>query len=188
MLRACALEFKGSWDKHLPLIEFSYNNSYHTSIQCAPLEALYGQKLKAVQDRQKSYADKRRKPLEFQVGDKSPIKGFPMERYCPFWQERQIGASKCLADDPTVIPVKDVHIDEGLEFTEEPIEIIDIDAKQTRQSRVPLVRFLFTAISLYPPVQGLNRRSYWTYLIIMSIYSHYSSVLANQAKIVELLA
>nr|XP_043633113.1 ATP-dependent DNA helicase PIF1-like [Erigeron canadensis] len=47
-----------------------------------------------------------------------------------------------MADDPTVIPVKDVHIDEGLEFTEEPIEIIDRDAKQTRQSRVPLVRAL----------------------------------------------
>ena len=52
---------------------------------------------------------------------------------------------KCMADDPTVIPVKDVHIDEGLEFTEEPIEIIDKDSKQTRQSRVPLVRVRWSA-------------------------------------------
>ncbi|GJW20052.1 putative reverse transcriptase domain-containing protein [Tanacetum coccineum] len=114
MLRACVIDFGGSWDVHLPLAEFSYNNSYHSSIRCAPFEALYGrkcrspvlwaeigegsligpelvlettdkvvlikEKLKAVRDRQKSYADKRRKPLEFEVGDRvllrvSPWKG-----------------------------------------------------------------------------------------------------------------
>ncbi|KAJ9544925.1 hypothetical protein OSB04_024632 [Centaurea solstitialis] len=101
----------GSWDDHLPLVEFSYNNSYHASIQCAPYEALYGrkcrsplnwlevgesrllrpdivqettdkiklvqEKLKAARDRQKSYADNRRKPLEFQVGDKVLLKVSP---------------------------------------------------------------------------------------------------------------
>ncbi|KAI3746537.1 hypothetical protein L6452_08971 [Arctium lappa] len=111
MLRACAIDFGGSWDKHLSLIEFSYNNSYHTSIQCAPYEALYGRKcrsplswveigdsqlfgpdiirettdkistiqdrLKAARDRQKSYADNRRKPLEFQKGDKVLLKVSP---------------------------------------------------------------------------------------------------------------
>jgi hypothetical protein len=103
MLRACIIDFGGSWDLYLPLAEFSYNNSYHSSIRCAPFEALYGRKcrspilwaeigetqlvgpeivqeatdkifqikdrLKAARDRQKSYADKRRKPLEFEVGD-----------------------------------------------------------------------------------------------------------------------
>ncbi|GJW29431.1 putative reverse transcriptase domain-containing protein [Tanacetum coccineum] len=44
MLRACVMDFGSSWDTHLPLIEFSYNNSYHTSIKCAPFEALYGRK------------------------------------------------------------------------------------------------------------------------------------------------
>ncbi|GJT33895.1 putative reverse transcriptase domain-containing protein [Tanacetum coccineum] len=104
MLRACVMDFGKGWDRHLPLIEFSYNNSYHTSIKAAPFEALYGRKccspicwaevgdaqltgleivrettekiiqikhrLQASRDRQRSYADKRRKPLEFQVGDK----------------------------------------------------------------------------------------------------------------------
>ncbi|GKD74064.1 putative reverse transcriptase domain-containing protein [Tanacetum coccineum] len=103
MLKACVLDFGGSWDVHLPLLEFSYNNSYHSSVRCAPFEALYGRKcrspimwaevgegqligpelvqettekisqikdrLKAARARQKSYADKRRKPLEFSVGD-----------------------------------------------------------------------------------------------------------------------
>ena len=114
MLRACVLEFQGKWEDDLPLVEFSYNNSYQSTIKMAPFEALYGRKcrtplcwsdldealiigpemiqettetirkiqehIKVAQSRQKSYADKRRRPLEFQVGDKvflkvSPTKG-----------------------------------------------------------------------------------------------------------------
>ncbi|GJW96441.1 putative reverse transcriptase domain-containing protein [Tanacetum coccineum] len=104
MLRAYVIDFVKGWDRHLPLVEFSYNNSYHTSIKDAPFEALYRRKcrssicwaevgdaqitgpkivhettekiiqikkrIQAAQDRQKSYADRRRKPLEFKVGDK----------------------------------------------------------------------------------------------------------------------
>ncbi|KAD4887892.1 hypothetical protein E3N88_19964 [Mikania micrantha] len=44
MLRACVVDFGSSWETHLPLVEFSYNNSYHTSIKAAPFEALYGRK------------------------------------------------------------------------------------------------------------------------------------------------
>ena len=44
MLRVCAIDFKGSWDEHLPLVEFAYNNSYHASIGIPPSEALYGRK------------------------------------------------------------------------------------------------------------------------------------------------
>ncbi|GJV28815.1 putative reverse transcriptase domain-containing protein [Tanacetum coccineum] len=47
MLRACVIDFGGSWDTHLPLAEFSYNNSYHSSIRCAPFEALYGRKCRS---------------------------------------------------------------------------------------------------------------------------------------------
>ncbi|GKD59455.1 putative reverse transcriptase domain-containing protein [Tanacetum coccineum] len=47
MLRACVLDFRKSWDRHLPLVELSYNNSYHTSIKAAPFEALYGQKCRS---------------------------------------------------------------------------------------------------------------------------------------------
>ncbi|GJX87115.1 putative reverse transcriptase domain-containing protein [Tanacetum coccineum] len=43
-LRSCVIDFSNGWDKHLPLVEFSYNNSYHTSIKAAPFEALYGRK------------------------------------------------------------------------------------------------------------------------------------------------
>ncbi|GJR23838.1 putative reverse transcriptase domain-containing protein [Tanacetum coccineum] len=47
MLGACVIDFSGSWDVHLPLDEFSYNNSYHLSIRCAPFEALYGRKCRS---------------------------------------------------------------------------------------------------------------------------------------------
>ena len=47
MLRACVLEFQGSWENHLPLIEFAYNNSFHATIQMAPYEALYGRKCRS---------------------------------------------------------------------------------------------------------------------------------------------
>nr|GEU82053.1 putative reverse transcriptase domain-containing protein [Tanacetum cinerariifolium] len=111
MLRACAIDFGGNWDTHLPLVEFSYNKRYHSSIKYASNEALYGRKcrtpiawaevgeskligpeiiqettdkivqikerLKTVRDRQKSYANHRRKPLEFSVGDKVLLKVSP---------------------------------------------------------------------------------------------------------------
>ncbi|GKC75237.1 putative reverse transcriptase domain-containing protein [Tanacetum coccineum] len=47
MLRACVIDFGSSWDRHLPLVEFSYNNSYHASIKAAPYEALYGRKCRS---------------------------------------------------------------------------------------------------------------------------------------------
>ena len=48
MLRRCVIEFKGSWDTHLSLMEFSYNNSYQSSIGMAPFEALYGRKCRTL--------------------------------------------------------------------------------------------------------------------------------------------
>ncbi|WMV13634.1 hypothetical protein MTR67_007019 [Solanum verrucosum] len=47
MFRACVINFKGNWDEHLPLIDFAYNNSYHSSIQIAPYEALYGRRCRS---------------------------------------------------------------------------------------------------------------------------------------------
>ncbi|GJX04573.1 putative reverse transcriptase domain-containing protein [Tanacetum coccineum] len=124
MLRACVLDFGGSWEVHLPLVEFSYNNSYHFSVRCALFEALYGRKcrspimwaevgegqlirpelvqettkkisqikdrLKAARDRQKSYADKRRKPLEFSVGDYVLLKVLPWKGVVRFGKKGKL--------------------------------------------------------------------------------------------------
>ncbi|GJR92489.1 putative reverse transcriptase domain-containing protein [Tanacetum coccineum] len=78
MLRACVIDFGNGWERHLLLIEFSYNNSYHTSIKAAPFEALYGRKCRSpVCWAEKSYADVRSKPLEFQIGDRVMLKVSP---------------------------------------------------------------------------------------------------------------
>ena len=124
MLRACVLEFGGSWEERLGLIEFSYNNSYHASIQMAPFEALYGRKcrspicwddaaeatvlgpqmvqdmiehirlirerMKTAQDRQKSYADVRRRPMEFTIGDKVLLKVSPMKGVMRFGKKGKL--------------------------------------------------------------------------------------------------
>ena len=47
MLRVCAIDFKGNWDEHLPLVEFSYNNYYYASIGMPPYQALYGRKFRS---------------------------------------------------------------------------------------------------------------------------------------------
>ncbi|KAA0040695.1 pol protein [Cucumis melo var. makuwa] len=76
MLRACALEFPGSWDSHLHLMEFAYNNSYQATIGMAPFEALYGKCCRSPVCW--GEVDVRRKDLEFEVGDKVFLKVAPM--------------------------------------------------------------------------------------------------------------
>ncbi|GKF72705.1 putative reverse transcriptase domain-containing protein [Tanacetum coccineum] len=107
MLRACAVDFGKGWVNHLPLVEFSYNNSYHASIKDAPFEALYGrkcrspQRMQAARGRQKSYADLKRKPMEFQVGDKVMLKVSPWKGVVRFGKRgklnpRYVGPFKVL--------------------------------------------------------------------------------------------
>ncbi|GJX35081.1 putative reverse transcriptase domain-containing protein [Tanacetum coccineum] len=78
MLRACVIDFGKAWVKHLPLAEFSYNNSYHAGIKAAPYESLYGRKCRSpvcwAEDQQKSYVDQKQKPMEFEVEDRVMVK------------------------------------------------------------------------------------------------------------------
>ncbi|GKA22969.1 putative reverse transcriptase domain-containing protein [Tanacetum coccineum] len=156
MLRACVIDFGGSWDVHLPLAEFSYNNSYHSSIRCAPFEALYGrkflikEKLKAVRDRQKSYADNRCKLLEFEVGDQVLLKVSPWKGVIHF-SKKGISCSvhdtfhvsnlkKCLADANLHVPLDEIKVDKTLCFVEEPVEIMDREVKSLKRSKIPIVK------------------------------------------------
>ncbi|GJY85253.1 putative reverse transcriptase domain-containing protein [Tanacetum coccineum] len=89
--RACVLDFGGSWDVHLLLVEFSYNNSYHSSVRCAPFEALYGRKYRLpIMWDEKSYADKRRKPLEFSVCDYVLLKVSPWKGVVRFGKKGKL--------------------------------------------------------------------------------------------------
>ncbi|GJR86352.1 putative reverse transcriptase domain-containing protein [Tanacetum coccineum] len=145
MLTACVLDFRGCWDVHLPLVEFSYNNSYHSSVRCAPFEALYGRKcrspimwaevgegkligpelvqettkkisqnkdgLKVARDRQKSYADKRRKPLEFSVGPIAYMLDLPEELDGVHDTFHVSNLKKCLADPSLQVPLDEIQVD-----------------------------------------------------------------------------
>ena len=125
MLRACISDFGGSWDEYLPLVDFSYNNSYHSSIGMPPYEMLYRRKcrksvcwgevgprelantevisetneridqirahLKAAQDLQKTYADKRLRPIEFQVGYNVWLKVSPWKVIIRFRKRGKLG-------------------------------------------------------------------------------------------------
>nr|GEX55314.1 hypothetical protein [Tanacetum cinerariifolium] len=191
MLRACVMDFGSGWDKHLPLAEFSYNNSYHTSIKAAPFEALYERKcgshvcwsgvgdaqlmgpemihettemivqiknrLLPARSRQKSYADVRRKPLEFKVGDKAMLKKCLSDKdlIIPL-EEVRIDEKLHFIEEPIeimdrgnedlIIPLHEVRIDEKLHFIKEPIEIMDREVKQLKQSRIPIVKVRWNSI------------------------------------------
>nr|GEV12096.1 putative reverse transcriptase domain-containing protein [Tanacetum cinerariifolium] len=91
MLRVCVLDFRGSWDVHLPLVEFSYKNSYYSSVRYASFEALYGRKCHSpIMWAKKSYADKRMKPLEFSVGDYVLLKVSPWKGVVRFGKKRKL--------------------------------------------------------------------------------------------------
>nr|GEU39399.1 putative reverse transcriptase domain-containing protein [Tanacetum cinerariifolium] len=167
ILRACAMDFGENWDTHLPLLEFSYNNSYHSRIKCAPFEALYEvvqettdkivqikERLKVVRDRQKSYADNRQKPLEFSVGDKvllkvSTRKGVVRFAYRLRLPQELVGVhdtfhvsnlKKCLGDVNLHVPLDEVKVDDKLQFVEEPIEILDRGVNKLKGGWISIVK------------------------------------------------
>ncbi|GKC82156.1 putative reverse transcriptase domain-containing protein [Tanacetum coccineum] len=172
MLRVRVIDFVGSWDVHLPLAEFSYNNSYHSSIRCAPFEALYGkkcrspmlwaeigegsligpelvlettnkvvlikEKLKAAKDRQKSYADKRLKPLEFKVGGR--VLRLPKELSSVHDTFHVSNLKKCLADANLHVPLNEIKVNKTLRFIKEPVEIMDREIKKLKYRNIALVK------------------------------------------------
>ncbi|GKC60092.1 putative reverse transcriptase domain-containing protein [Tanacetum coccineum] len=163
MLRACVIDFGGSWDVHLSLAEFSYNNSYHSSIRCASFEALYGRKCRSL-------------VLMAEIRE-GVIKGVAMERRNAFWEEgklalRYVGPfeileriglvayrlrlseelngvhdtfhvsnlKKCLADANLHVPLDEIKVDKILHFVEEPVKIMDREIKELKCRNIALVK------------------------------------------------
>ncbi|GKE05889.1 putative reverse transcriptase domain-containing protein [Tanacetum coccineum] len=175
MLRACVLDFGKNWDRHLPSVEFSYNNSYHISIKAAPFEALYRRKcrspvcwaevrdaqltgpaiihettekfvqiksrIQAARDRQKSYANIRRKPMVIErVGTVANKLELPQQLSRVHNMFHMSNLKKCLPDESLVIPLEEVRVDDKLHFMEEPVEVMDCEIKQLKRSRIPIIK------------------------------------------------
>ncbi|GJU52160.1 putative reverse transcriptase domain-containing protein [Tanacetum coccineum] len=104
------------------------------------------QRIQAARDLQKIYADVRRKPLEFQVGDRVMLKVLPWKGVIRFGKReklnpRYIGPfKKCLSDAPLAIPLDEIHIDDRLHFVEEPVEMMDREVKRLKQIRIPIIK------------------------------------------------
>ncbi|GJS29522.1 putative reverse transcriptase domain-containing protein [Tanacetum coccineum] len=110
------------------------------------------QRMQATRDRQKSYADLKRKPIDFQVGDNVMLKISPWKGVVHFgkWGKlnpRYAGPfnvlEKCHADEPLAVPLDGLYFDDKLYFVEEPVEIMDHEVKRLKQSYIPNVKVAF---------------------------------------------
>ncbi|GKA53436.1 putative reverse transcriptase domain-containing protein [Tanacetum coccineum] len=131
MLRACVIDFGSSWDRHLPSPVCWSENCLLTTRSC-----------------QKSYTDRRTKPLEFEVRDMvlhkvSPWKGVicfgKLENLSPHYI-RPFKILARVADENLIIPLDEIQLDDKLHFIEEPVQIIDQEVKRLKQSRIPIVK------------------------------------------------
>ncbi|GJV88525.1 putative reverse transcriptase domain-containing protein [Tanacetum coccineum] len=130
---ACRGVINGNgWVKHLPLVEFSYNNSYHASIKAAPFEALYGRKCRSPV----CWAEVGEVQLTGpEIVQETTEKIIQVKQRMQAARDRQ----KSYADLKPV-PLDGLHFDDKLQFVEEPIEITDREVKRLKRSRIPLVK------------------------------------------------
>nr|GEX01426.1 putative reverse transcriptase domain-containing protein [Tanacetum cinerariifolium] len=165
MLRACVLDFRKVWDKHLPLVEFSYNNSYHTSIKAASFEALYGckcrspicwaevgdrqltgpeiiyettEKIVQIKSRIQAARDRQKSYVDIlaRVGSIAYRLELPEQLSRVHSTFHVLKLKKCMADEPLAILLDEIQVDDKLNFIEEPVEIMDREVKRLKQSRI----------------------------------------------------
>ncbi|GJX67277.1 hypothetical protein Tco_0303004 [Tanacetum coccineum] len=159
--------------------------------------------MQAAQDRQKSYADQKRKPMEFEVGDRVMLKVSPWKGVVRFGKRgklnpRYVGPfkvlakvekaayklelpqelsrvhhtfhvsnlKKCYADKPLVIPLEGIHVDDKLQFVEEPVEIMEREIKRLKRTRIPLFKDISKKI-----IQGESLKERCPRVIILAYKS-----------------
>ncbi|GKC59289.1 putative reverse transcriptase domain-containing protein [Tanacetum coccineum] len=151
MLRACVIDFGKGWVKHLPLAEFSYNNSYHASIKAAPYKALNNGKDRPDQaeDASCSGSTKELRQLEMKADGVRVLAKvrkvayrleLPQDFSKVYHTFYVSNLKKCYANEPLVMPLEGIHVDDELQFVEEPVEIIEREIKRLKRSRIPLVK------------------------------------------------
>nr|GFB37162.1 putative reverse transcriptase domain-containing protein [Tanacetum cinerariifolium] len=152
MLRACAIDFGKGWEKHLPLVEFSYNKSYHASIKAAPFKSLYGRKCRSpvcwaevgiIRFGKRGKLNPRY-IRTFKILNRIGPLAYKLELPEEFSNVHNTfhvsNLKKCLSDESLIIPMKELKLNDKLNLVEEPVEIIDREIKQLRQSRIPIIK------------------------------------------------
>nr|GEX32610.1 reverse transcriptase domain-containing protein [Tanacetum cinerariifolium] len=152
MLQACVIDFGKGWEKHLPLAEVRDVQLTGPKIIHKTVENIVQiqQRLRAARDQKRSYANVRRKPLEFQVGDRVMLKVSPQKVAYKLELPEELSnihstfhvfnIKKCLSDESLIIPMKELQLDDKLNFVEELVEIMDREVKQLKQSRIPIIK------------------------------------------------
>nr|GEY65208.1 reverse transcriptase domain-containing protein [Tanacetum cinerariifolium] len=150
MLRAWVIDFGKGWERHLPLVEFSYNNSYYASIKAAPFEVLFvGPRSETLNSPvQKSFRRQLRRSFKSSKDFKlhaiakrvTPILKLPQQLSRVHSTFHVINLKKCLSDEPLAIPLDELHIDDKLRSVEEPVEIMDREIKQLRKICISIIK------------------------------------------------
>ncbi|GJV24506.1 putative reverse transcriptase domain-containing protein [Tanacetum coccineum] len=154
MLRACIIDFGSSWDSLTITVGDSQLTGPELVRETTEMIIQIKNRLITARSRQKSYADVRRKPMEFNVGDMVMLKVSPWKGVIRLGNVLELpdklrgihntfhvsNLKKCLADENLVIPLEEIQLDDKLHFIEEPVEIMDREVKQLKQSRIPIVK------------------------------------------------
>ncbi|GKF68667.1 hypothetical protein Tco_0198346, partial [Tanacetum coccineum] len=135
MLRACAIDFGKVGEAQILGPELIQETTEKI--------ILIKQRMQAARDRQKSYADLKRKPMEFQVEDKVLDKVGSVAYKLELPEELSrvhntfhvSNLKKCYADEPLAVPLDGLHFDDKLQFIEEPVEIMDHEVKRLKRGR-----------------------------------------------------
>ncbi|XP_074298480.1 uncharacterized protein LOC141629361 [Silene latifolia] len=150
MLRASAVEFGGSWEDRLDLIEFSYNNNYHSSIGMVPFEALYGRKCRSSVCWDDSAEALILGPQMVQdmieqvhlIRQNMKVAQDSQESYADL-HRRDIEFAY-LSDPSHVLEVENIELDEALIYAEVPKEILDRKVRKTRNGETVLLKVLWS--------------------------------------------
>nr|GEZ36184.1 hypothetical protein [Tanacetum cinerariifolium] len=148
MLHACVIDFGSSWDRHLPLSEVGDSQLTGPELILEITEKIVQIKnrLLTTRSRQKSYVDRRAKPLEFEVRDMVLLKVSSWKGVVHFRKRKKLsprytGIFRILARvGDIVVSMDEIQLDDKLHMIGEQVEIVDREVKQLKQSRIPIVK------------------------------------------------